>query len=213
MIFYSGLGPSRSYYYLCISHIKPEIGLDLYWTSQRIYYIARKAHDLKPAVLLMDVQFFTCVYEFHSVKGRKAGVRGVGWGQSCCVSLQRVNYCHDALLIFVYIFLMHCTEVAFAWLSNNYMGCEQTALPNERYMGIGGGNLFSFFFISQLLDKIELVSKPPQVTMPQFPCLLDGYNNTDVFRNILGDSWGREECQLRNGHQHLYCCYYLYYLT
>lgn len=161
----------------------------------------------------MDVQFFTCVYEFHSVKGRKAGVRGVGWGQSCCVSLQRVNYCHDALLIFVYIFLMHCTEVAFAWLSNNYMGCEQTALPNERYMGIGGGNLFSFFFLfPSFLIKLNWCPNHPKLLCLNFPVLLDGYNNTDVFRNILGDSWGREECQLRNGHQHLYCCYYLYYL-
>lgn len=52
---------------------------------------------------------------------------------------------------------------------------------------------------------IELNWSPdhPWVTMPQLPCLLDEYNDTDAFRSILGDSWGREERQLRNGHQYL----------
>lgn len=71
MIFYFGSGASRSYRYLCISHVKPVTGFGFYWTSQRIYYLARKACDLKPVMLLTDIQFFMCVYEFHSVTGKK----------------------------------------------------------------------------------------------------------------------------------------------
>lgn len=72
--------------------------------------------------------------------------------------------------------------------------------------------LFFFFLFPSFLIKLNWCPNHPKLLCLNFPVLLDGYNNTDVFRNILGDSWGREECQLRNGHQHLYCCYYLYYL-
>lgn len=119
MIIYFGSGASRSYYYLCISHVKPVTDFGFSWTSQRIYYIARKASDLKPVMLLIDIQFFMCVYEFPSATGRKKpkqkkiGMRGVWWGKGCCVSLQMMNECLDALLIFAYTFLMYCMELMY----------------------------------------------------------------------------------------------------